>query len=98
MLFFQGVAGEPPKEKEKPSKGISLGMFFGMAKLPKPKTTVEALAPAPRVKPLAKLVEAPRKQIVTPFQATPKRQDQPRPLLQPKFGVSVTSKPHFNKC
>ena len=69
-----------------------------MAKLLKPKTTVEALAPAPRVKPVTQLVETPRKQIVKPFQATPKKQDQPRPLLQPKFGVSVTSKPDFNKC
>ena len=57
-------------------------------------TTVQAT----RIKAVAQLVETPKKQIVTPFQATPKRQEWPRPLLQPKFDVSVTSKPDFNTC
>ena len=51
-----------------------------------------------RIKAVAQLVETPKKQIVTPFQATPKRQEWPRPLLQPKFDVSVASKPDFNTC
>ena len=49
-----------------------------------------------RVKPVTQLVETPKKQIVTPFQANPKRQDRPRPLLQPKFCVSIASKPDLN--
>ena len=57
-------------------------------------TTVEA----PRVKPVTLPVETPKKQIVMPFQVTPKRQDRPRPLLQPKYDISVMSKPNFNKC
>ena len=94
MILFQSVAGEDPKEQEKPSKGISPGTFFGMAKLPKPRTTVGAA----RVKPVAQPIKTPKKKIVMTFQVTPKRQDQPRPLLQPNFSVSVASKPDLNKC
>ena len=90
---MQNVPGDAPKEKEKPSKAISPGTFFGMSKVLKPKmTTVQAT----RIKAVAQLVETPKKQIVTPFQAMPKRQEWPRPLLQPKFDVSVASKPDFN--
>ena len=90
---MQNVPGDAPKEKEKPSKAISPGTFFGMSKVLKPKmTTVQAT----RIKAVAQPVETPKKQIVTPFQAMPKRQKQPRPLLQPKFDVSVTSKPDLN--
>ena len=64
-----------------------------MSKVLKPKmTTVQAT----RIKAVAQPVETPKKQIVTPFQAMPKRQEWPRPLLQPKFDVSVTSKPDLN--
>ena len=84
LLLFKSVPGNVPKEKGKPSKGIIPGTFFGMAKLLKCKmTTVQAT----RVKHVAQLVETPKRKIVTPFQATPKRQEQPRPLLQPKFDV-----------
>ena len=33
-----------------------------------------------------------------PFQVTPKRQERPRPLLKPEFGVSILSKPDLNVC
>ena len=92
---MQNVPGDAPKEKEKPSKAISPGTFFGMSKVLKLKmTTIQAT----RIKAVAQPVETPEKQIVTPFQAMPKRQEQPRPLLQPKFDVSVTSKPDLNTC
>ena len=50
----------------------------------------------PRGKAVTQLVKTPKKQIVALFQATPKRQEWPRPLLQPKFGVSIASKPDLN--
>ena len=89
---MQNIPGNAPKEK-RPSKAISAGTFFGMSKVLKPKmTTVQATT----IKAVAQPVETPKKQIVTPFQATPKRQEWPRPLLQPKFDVFVASKPDFN--
>ena len=92
---MQNVPGDAPKEKEKPSKAIRPGTFFGMSKVLKPKmTTIQAT----RIKAVAKPVETPKKQIVTLFQAMQKRQEWPRPLLQPNFDVSVTSKPDFNTC
>ena len=90
---MQNVPGNAPKEKEKPSKAISPGTFFGTSKVLKPKmTTVQATT----IKAVAQLVETPKKPIVTPFQAMPQRQEWPRPLLQPKFDLSVASKPDFN--
>ena len=90
---MQNVPGDAPKEKEKPSKVISPGTFFGMSKVLKPKmTTVQATT----IKAVAQPVETSKKQIGSPFQAMPKRQEWPRPLLQPKFDVSVASKPDFN--
>ena len=90
---MQTVPGDAPKEKEKLSKAISPGTFFGMSKVLKPKlTTVEATT----IKAVAQSVETPKKPIVTPFQAMPKRQERPRPLLQLKFDLSVASKPDFN--
>ena len=92
LHLLQNVPGDAPKEK-KPSKTISPGTFFGMSKVLKPKmTSVQAT----RIKAVAQPVGTPRKQIVTPFQAMPKRQEQPGPLLQLKFDVSVASKPDFN--
>ena len=93
LHLLQNVPGDTPKEQEKPSKAISPGTFFGISKVLKPRmTSVQAT----RIKAVAQLVETPKKQIVTPFQAMPKRQEWPRPLLQPKFDVSVASKPDFN--
>ena len=51
-----------------------------------------------RIKAVTQPITTPKKQIVMPFQATLKRQERPRPLLQPKFGVSVLSKPDLNVC
>ena len=64
-----------------------------MSKVLKPKmTTVQATT----IKAVAQPVETPKKQIITPFQTMPKRQEWPRSLLQPKFDLSVASKPDFN--
>ena len=90
---MQNALGDAPKEKEKPSKAVSPGTFFGMSKVLKPKmTTVQATT----IKAVAQPVGTLKKQIVTPFQAMPKRQEWPRPLLQPKFDLSVASKLDFN--
>ena len=51
-----------------------------------------------RVKAVAQPIKTPKKQILMPFQVTPKRQERPRPLLQPKSGVSILSKPDLNVC
>ena len=69
-------------------------MFFGMGpKLVKPKTAT--VGPV-TVKAVTQPIKTHRKEIVTPFQVTPKRQERPRPLLQLKFGVSLSSKPDSN--
>ena len=94
MVLFQSVAGDAPKQPEKPTKTISPGTFFGMGpKLAKPKTAT--VGPV-RVKAVTQPIETPKKQIVMPFQVTLKRQERPRPLLQLKFGVSIWSKPDLN--
>ena len=64
-------------------------------KLAKPKTAT--VGPV-RIKATAQPIKTPKKQIVTPFQVTPERQERPRPLLQSKSGVSVLSKPDLNVC
>ena len=94
MVLFQSVAGDAPKQTEKPTKAISPGTFFGMGpKLAKPKTAT--VGPV-RVKAVTQCIETPKKQILMPFQVTPKRQERPRLLLQLKFGVSILSKPDIN--
>ena len=90
-VVFQTVPRNAPMEKlaTKATKPFSPGTFFGMAKSkPKPKEVVQ-----PKLSLVKKPVQAVKqKEVVTPFQViTPKR-----PLLQPKFSVTYSSKPDLH--
>ena len=90
MAFFS-VAGETPKQPDKVRKAISPGTLIGMGlKQAKPQKPVAPFA----VKAVSQTVQTPKRQIVTPFQATPVAKNPTRPI----FCVSTTSKPDFNVC
>ena len=69
-------------------------MFFSMGpKLAKPKTAT--VGPV-RVKAVTQPINIHKKEIVMSFQVTLKREKRPRLPLQPKFGVSLSSKLDLN--